>query len=156
MFRWRSSPENNSRPARFQQTYEPGVRRGEFDYRRFQRGFQTMSKRGGARPGAGRKPSLITRLKQRKLEACEAEAEKSMDLLIRFRDDPHRPDEIRKECAVEIIDRVWGKAKSRVEASGPNGAPFESTNRNPLLDKVIAAMSEDQVLKLALAHVGAQ
>lgn len=79
---------------------------------------------GGARPGSGPKPKLITLLKQRKLAESEAEAEKSFDLLVQFRDDPRRPDEIRKDCAVEIMDRVWGRSKNTSELTGKNGAPL--------------------------------
>ncbi len=72
---------------------------------------------GGARPGSGPKPKLINVLKLRKLAESGLEAEKSFDLLIQLRDDAERPDELRRDCAVEIMDRIWGKPKAHIEAT---------------------------------------
>lgn len=79
---------------------------------------------GGARAGAGAKPKAITLLKQRKLADSEAEAEKAFDLIVQFAQDPKRPDEFRRDCANDIMDRIWGKAKNISELTGKNGAPL--------------------------------
>lgn len=110
--------------------------------------------RGGTRKGAGRKKSFATKLKERKLESENKEAGKSLDFVIRLRDNKDAPLELRNDAAKEVMDRIWGKSKTRSEFSGPDGGAIET--RNPIVDRLLEKMKPEDVMKLALAHVGGQ
>lgn len=87
-------------------------------------GFREASKRGGKRPGAGRKPLMATVARRRALAEANGSAEFSLGLLIAVLEDEEQPIELRLECAVAVMDRVWGKPKVFQEHSGPGGAPL--------------------------------
>lgn len=77
--------------------------------------------KGGKREGSGRKPKKITKFRQLSLTQKGKEAEKSLNLLIEFRDDENEPKDFRRDCANDIIDRIWGKPKQAHEHSGKDG-----------------------------------
>ena len=67
-------------------------------------------KAGGARPGAGRKPALSTQIRQHALEEKNGDAVAAFDLIVKWMYDEDRSEKFRKECAVEVMNRVWGKS----------------------------------------------
>jgi hypothetical protein len=79
--------------------------------------FEKGNKYGGARPGAGRKPSAYTLLKQRKIAELGEEAEKSLDFYVQVRDNEAEPTAIRLEAARRIEERVFGKATQPIDAN---------------------------------------
>lgn len=72
------------------------------------------SKRGGSRPGAGRKTSLITKARVRMQEEKIADAELAYSYFVEWMTDETQDVEFRKDCAAEIMNRVWGKPKQVV------------------------------------------
>ena len=79
---------------------------------------------GGARPHAGRKPKAITTIRQKALEEASGDAERALAFVIAIMDDEGQPVRLRKECSVEVMDRVWGKAKQTSEVTGKDGGPM--------------------------------
>jgi len=73
-------------------------------------------KAGGARPGAGRKPALSTQIRQHALEEKNGDAVAAFDLIVKWMYDEERPAKFRKECAIEVMNRVWGKPTQRQES----------------------------------------
>lgn len=49
------------------------------------------------------------------MELCKAEAINSLQTLIEIRDDGNAPKAVRRQCAMDIIERVHGKALQKVE-----------------------------------------
>lgn len=92
------------------------------------------SNRGGARPGAGRKPKAVTELKQALIEKLAPStgdprtdaAEYAFRLFERTMRDTDGADlGTRLECAKEVMNRVWGKPAQSVKHSGDeDGAPI--------------------------------
>lgn len=74
--------------------------------------------RGGARSGAGRKKKQATILKELAIKHANGEAEKSLRFLVQMRDDAKNAPGVRLAAAEGIMDRVWGKAKQSIAASG--------------------------------------
>lgn len=62
------------------------------------------------KPGGGRKPKAATLLKRRIIENKIEEADASFAFLVQVRDAPKEKMELRLRAAVEILDRVLGKA----------------------------------------------
>lgn len=63
---------------------------------------------GGARPGAGRKPKITSVLRDYALEG--APAERALGLIVAVMDNEEAPTALRVQCAIEVMDRKWGKA----------------------------------------------
>ena len=80
---------------------------------------------GGARSGSGRKPSAITTVREQALEEAGPDARRALAFIIAIQDDEAQPIRLRKECAVEVMDRVWGKSKQTSEITGKDGGPLE-------------------------------
>jgi len=76
---------------------------------------RVKKKAGGARPGAGRKPKLSTQVRKRALEEKNGDAEAALDLIILWMYDETLSVKIRKECADDVMDRVWGKPTQKQE-----------------------------------------
>jgi len=71
--------------------------------------------RGGARPGAGRKPKAIREIRNRAIEEAGENARYAMGLFISVMENPKQPMRLRLDCAKEVADRVFGKATQRNE-----------------------------------------
>lgn len=73
--------------------------------------------KGGAKPGAGRKPLAATQLKSKLADyaPCALEAFLFNVALMR---NALEPTPLRREASKEVMDRLWGKAKQSVEHSG--------------------------------------
>ena len=76
---------------------------------------------GGRRPGAGRKPNAIQAIRKQALEDAGGDAERALAFIIAILDDEAQPIRLRKECAIEVMDRVWGKSKQTSEITGKDG-----------------------------------
>jgi len=82
--------------------------------------------RGGRRAGAGRKTTAATRLKRSLADRKIVEANYAFNLLCAYmRARPKKGDveplaraEFRKACAVEVMDRVLGRAVQQVAQTG--------------------------------------
>ena len=68
-----------------------------------------LSRRGGARENAGRKPKEVTILKRRLVQNKVEEAEASFAFLVEVRDNDSEPIAQRLAAAESILDRVLGK-----------------------------------------------
>jgi len=73
---------------------------------------------GGLRDGAGGKMKMETILKRLAIKDAEGEAEKSMQFLVNFRDNPQVPPNVRLAAATVLMDRVWGKPNQSIEHRG--------------------------------------
>ena len=71
--------------------------------------------RGGARPGAGRKPSRLREIKAKALEDAGGDAMEALGFIISVMHDPKAPLRLRVDCAKDVADRVFGKATQRNE-----------------------------------------
>ncbi len=84
--------------------------------------IKPRSKRGGARKGAGRKASALLLAKRALVQVKESEAEFAFGLLCAYmhtRPPKGKPEtlammEFKKQCAVVVMDQVWGKPMPRV------------------------------------------
>lgn len=65
-------------------------------------------------PGGGRKPKESTIARARLNEEKVSDAERAFALLVEWMDDNTLKEDFRKGCAVEVMDRVWGKPKQVV------------------------------------------
>lgn len=74
-----------------------------------------LSRKGGRRPGGGRKKKVATLVKEKFLN--EKEAVKSLEFIKSLRDDENQPSGVRFDAAKEILDRVWGKARQSVDVT---------------------------------------
>jgi hypothetical protein len=84
---------------------------------------KSKDNRGGARPGAGRKPKLLTALLLEQPEAAD-------DIAFAYRlhrdtmRDERADTELRLECAREILNRLCGKPAQAVLLGDPDGEPL--------------------------------
>jgi hypothetical protein len=69
-----------------------------------------LSRRGGFRPGAGRKPSEYTLLKRRVIAENVEDADRAFDLYVQIMDNPLEETQMRLAAADRVMDRVLGKA----------------------------------------------
>ena len=79
---------------------------------------------GGRRPGAGRKPKAITTDREQAIEEALPHARRAFAFIISVMDDETQPVRLRRECAIEVMDRVWGKSKQTSEITGKEGGPL--------------------------------
>lgn len=78
-------------------------------------GSKPKSKRGGARAGAGRKPSFAVLMKNDFIASKAGEAEYAFALTSAVMRNDHLPTLIRLAAAREVLDRVWGKPKQSLK-----------------------------------------
>ena len=71
----------------------------------------------GPRPGAGRKPSEATKLKE-KLGDYAEDALKAFKFCSELMNDTSAEKNVRLAAAREVMDRLWGKAQQSIEHSG--------------------------------------
>lgn len=64
---------------------------------------------GGRRPGAGRKPKLITILKREALKHVANDADYMLNLFVEIARNEEFDVKLRMEAGREVMDRVWGK-----------------------------------------------
>jgi hypothetical protein len=78
----------------------------------------TPGQRGGARPGAGRKPGAVTPAKRAIAEAAKEHAEAALTVLVTIAKDAKSPAAARVSAANAILDRGYGKPVQAVEHAG--------------------------------------
>ena len=65
---------------------------------------------GGKRPGAGRKPNAAKAILAKTIEEAGEDAKAALGLLVMFYNDADLDPRLRRDCANDVLDRVWGKA----------------------------------------------
>jgi hypothetical protein len=70
---------------------------------------------GGKRPGAGRKPNAAKAILAKTIEEAGEDAKAALGLLVMFYNDPNADPRLRRDCANDVMDRVWGKPTQRNE-----------------------------------------
>ncbi|MDO8800062.1 hypothetical protein [Phenylobacterium sp.] len=106
-----------------------------------------MAPRGGARPGAGRKPGAVSQAKREIAEMAKDHAETALQVLVTVANNTQAPSAARVSAATAILDRGYGKPRQSVElegalagtmtvtyvttASGPAPAPSEEDYETP-------------------------
>lgn len=99
---------------------------------RFQKGNRAA--KGGARPGAGRKPSAKTLLARLALDKLDEEAERSIRFLVVMRNDKKVCHGVRLEAARELIHMRFGKPKQahdvKVESGEDLAAQLKAARQN--------------------------
>jgi hypothetical protein len=93
--------------------------------------------RGGKRAGAGRKKKLTTLIRERAIEEAGEDAEYALGLLVAFARDGELDVALRRDCANDIMDRVWGKPTQRQELTGDAGGPLH------IIETIICAGDTD-------------
>lgn len=73
--------------------------------------------KGGARPGAGRKPTAANQLKE-KLGDYAQDALAAFKFCSALMQDESAEKSIRLAAAREVMDRLWGKPQQKLEHSG--------------------------------------
>lgn len=95
------------------------------------------SKRGGARPGAGRKPGRPDRATAAQKEGLEAEARKYGKVALLALVEIAKSGEsesARVAAANGLLDRGWGKPRQAVEHTGEGGGPVAVTVTHRIVD----------------------
>ncbi len=75
-----------------------------------------MALHGGYRPGSGRKPSAATLALRKLQESKVKDVEYAYRLFVEWMRDTKRDDEFRADCAREVMNRLWGKPTTIIEA----------------------------------------
>lgn len=77
--------------------------------------------RGGKRPGAGRKPGVVSQVKRDLAEMAKEHADAALLTLAEIMTDTAAPSAARVSAAVAMLDRGYGKPTQMIEGPGPNG-----------------------------------
>lgn len=99
---------------------------------------------GGAREGAGRKPSELTILRRLTIAEAHGEAEASLQFCVDIRNDENSPGALRLEAAKEIMNRVWGKPAQSSFGEDEDGKlvvysiVVQTKNPQPILNAQVA------------------
>src|SRR5574341_308339 len=87
----------------------------------FSRIFQMANGHGGARPGAGRKPSAQALARRRLQEQGVKEGARAHNYLVKWMDDKTLPRAFRRACALDVRDFIFGKPQQMIDLSGEVG-----------------------------------
>lgn len=80
--------------------------------------------RGGARPGAGRKPGKVSRAKRDIAEKARQHADAALQTLVDVAQDVEAPHSARVSAASAILDRGYGKPPQALHLGGDEGNPI--------------------------------
>ncbi|KKC39523.1 hypothetical protein WH87_04840 [Devosia epidermidihirudinis] len=94
-----------------------------------------MAPRGGARPGAGRKPGKVSAAKRELSDMAKDHAQAALDTLAAVHADKDAPAAARVSAATAILDRAYGKPPQSLEHSGKDGAPLMPPSITFVLDE---------------------
>lgn len=86
-----------------------------------------MPARGGARPGAGRKPGQVSQAKREIAEMAKDHAAKALQVLIDVANNSKVAPAARVSAATAILDRGYGKPRQAVELDGAVTGSFTVT-----------------------------
>lgn len=96
-------------------------------------------KRGGARPGAGRKPGKVGAAKRELSEMAKDHAQDALLTLVAIARDGQAPAAARVSAASAILDRGYGKPPQSLEHTGRDGEQLM-----PSVVQIVAAESVDR------------
>ncbi len=85
---------------------------------------EVKRKHGGARPNSGR-PKGVVSAKTRAIQEMALEHADDMFAILLDLAQNASADNVRKDCAMAILERAYGKPKQGLELSGPDGGPIE-------------------------------
>lgn len=88
---------------------------------------QTVSNRGGARPGAGRKKGIPNKATADVRALAGRYAPAAVKELARLATEAES-EAARVSAIKEVLDRAYGKSPMAVEHSGPDGGPVKHTH----------------------------
>lgn len=80
-----------------------------------------MAGRGGARPGAGRKPGKVGKAKKELAEKAKEHAEAALKTLVDIATDKSKPAAARVSAATSLLDRGYGKPPQSIDHSSEDG-----------------------------------
>lgn len=86
-----------------------------------------MAARGGARPGAGRKPGQVSQAKREIADMAKDHAAKALEVLVSVANSAKSPAAARVSAATAILDRGYGKPRQAVDLDGTFTGAFTVT-----------------------------
>lgn len=96
-----------------------------------------MAQHGGKRPGAGRKPGRVSKIKRDLAEMAKDYGDAALSTLSEIMADNQQPASARVSAANALLDRGYGKPVQGVRVSDPNGGPVQ------LITRVIVDPTQD-------------
>jgi hypothetical protein len=84
-----------------------------------------MAQRGGARPGAGRKPGKVSAVKREIADMAKDHAEGALMTLASIMENTAEPAAARVSAANALLDRGFGRPPQAVHMSGADGGPIK-------------------------------
>lgn len=102
---------------------------------------QTLSKRGGARPNAGRKAGVPNKATAEVKEIAQRYSEKAIKALAQIVE-TGESEAARVSAANAILDRAYGKPSQAVAVGGADGSPIRHVHD----------LSDEALAKIALAR----
>ena len=97
-----------------------------------------MVKRGGARPGAGRKKGAVSAAKRALAEMAKDHADAALNTLVAICKDSAQPAAARVSAATAILDRGYGKPPQSMEVTGADGKELA-----PMRIELVALTADD-------------
>ena len=98
-----------------------------------------MAQLGGARPGAGRKPGKVGRLKRELADMAKDHAKAALDTVAEIMKSEAEPASSRVSAAIALLDRGYGRPAQSVAVSNPDG----SLTPQPSTIIIEAAVNDD-------------
>lgn len=102
---------------------------------------QPLSKKGGARPGAGRKPGVPNKATAEIREAAQQYTTQALETLAQVMQ-TGESETARVSAANSILDRAYGRPAQAVQLGGHDGGPI----------KHLHELSDDVLAKIALGR----
>lgn len=96
-----------------------------------------MTQHGGKRPGAGRKPGRVSKIKRDLAEMAKDYGDGALSTLAQIMADTQQPASARVSAANALLDRGYGKPVQGVHVSDPSGGPVK------LITRVIVDPAQD-------------
>lgn len=87
--------------------------------------------RGGARPGAGRRPGSATKATADVIALAQQHGDKAIKALVEIATSDKQPAAARVSAANALLDRGFGKPSQAVELTGKGGGPIQQTQVTP-------------------------
>lgn len=79
--------------------------------------MENQTKRGGKRPGSGRKPGIQNKVTRSVKAMAQDYSADAVEVLAQIMSDPEAPPAARVAAADKLLDRAIGKSKQEVEVS---------------------------------------
>ena len=100
--------------------------------------------RGGARPGAGRKPGALNKATANVKLLAQQWGEQVIQALAEIATGAEQPPAARVAAANALLDRGYGKATQALELSGSGGGPMEHVGMTPAeFEKIARRVASD-------------